>query len=74
MKRLFSHCTACIIILTIAVTKTSAENIEIDLSNKGAEINPIMWGIFFEDINFAADAAEVVPLINLDGKYFVFAF
>jgi len=70
MKRLFSHCIACIIILTIAVTKTSAENIEIDLSNKGAEINPIMWGIFFEDINFAADGGLSAELIKNRGFEF----
>lgn len=34
---------------------TAATTVEIDLSKKGAPIAPTMYGLFFEDINYAAD-------------------
>ena len=33
-----------------------AVTIEIQADHPGAKINPAMWGIFFEDISFGADA------------------
>ena len=37
--------------------------INVQADKPGAKINPAMWGIFFEDINFGADGglyAEIV--------------
>lgn len=31
------------------------QSVTLDLTNKGIAIQPTMWGIFFEDINFGAD-------------------
>lgn len=38
--------------------------IKIDMENPGAEIQPTMYGIFFEDINFAADGGIYAEMIK----------
>jgi alpha-N-arabinofuranosidase len=38
--------------------------IQIDYDKKVSEIKPTMWGIFFEDINFAADGGIYAELIK----------
>jgi len=38
--------------------------IELQLNKKGPEIQPTMWGIFFEDINFAADGGLYGELVK----------
>jgi len=39
-------------------------NIDIDLADKGAEVSPTLYGIFFEDINHAADGGLYAELIR----------
>ncbi len=39
-------------------------NIEVAVSKPGAEIKPTMWGIFFEDINFAADGGIYAEMVK----------
>ncbi|WLT30953.1 alpha-L-arabinofuranosidase C-terminal domain-containing protein [Geothrix sp. PMB-07] len=36
----------------------------VDARNPGAAINPAMWGVFFEDINFAADGGLWAELVK----------
>ncbi len=36
----------------------------IDVKNQGAEIQPTMWGLFFEDINYAADGGLYGELVK----------
>jgi len=38
--------------------------ITVDVSRPGARISPTMWGVFFEDINFAADGGICAELIK----------
>lgn len=40
------------------------QNIVIDLNKPYAEIQPTMWGVFFEDINFAADGGIYAELVK----------
>lgn len=42
-------------LMSIGLITTAATTIDIDLSKKGADIAPTMYGLFFEDINYAAD-------------------
>ncbi|MEZ4772018.1 MAG: alpha-L-arabinofuranosidase C-terminal domain-containing protein [Bacteroidia bacterium] len=43
-------------IISLSVkAQVSQTPLKIDLSVKGADVQPTMWGLFFEDINFAAD-------------------
>lgn len=41
-----------------------ARELEINLSKPGAHIQPTMYGIFFEDINFAADGGLYAELVK----------
>ena len=43
---------------------TPAHRLDIDLENPGASIQPTMYGIFFEDINFAADGGLYAELVK----------
>lgn len=42
----------------------------IDAEHRGAAINPAMWGIFFEDINFGADGGLYAELVKNRGFEF----
>ena len=44
--------------------------IKVDSGNPGAKINPAMWGIFFEDINFGADGGLYAELVKNRGFEF----
>ncbi|WMI67105.1 alpha-L-arabinofuranosidase C-terminal domain-containing protein [Aestuariibaculum sp. YM273] len=39
-------------------------DLEVDINNKIAEIQPTMYGVFFEDINFAADGGLYAEMIK----------
>jgi alpha-L-arabinofuranosidase len=41
-----------------------AATIEVQADKPGAKINPAMWGIFFEDINFGADGGLYAELVK----------
>src|ERR1700761_8019790 len=41
-----------------------AATIEIQADKPGAKINPAMWGVFFEDINFGADGGLYAELVK----------
>jgi alpha-L-arabinofuranosidase len=41
-----------------------AVTIEIQADQSGAKINPAMWGIFFEDINFGADGGLYAEMVK----------
>src|SRR5512139_2236344 len=38
--------------------------IKVDTARPGAKINPAMWGVFFEDINFGADGGLYAELVK----------
>lgn len=40
------------------------KTLQLDVSGKGAEIAPTMWGVFFEDINFGADGGIYAELVK----------
>jgi alpha-L-arabinofuranosidase len=42
----------------------TASTITIQADHPGAKINPAMWGIFFEDINFGADGGLYAELVK----------
>ncbi|HEU6448234.1 MAG TPA: alpha-L-arabinofuranosidase C-terminal domain-containing protein [Verrucomicrobiae bacterium] len=51
--------------LTAAVLSAqAAPTITIQVDKPGAQINPAMWGIFFEDINFGADGGLYAELVK----------
>ena len=48
----------------------SAAKIAVDVGHPGPEINPAMWGLFLEDINFGADGGLYAELIKNRGFEF----
>jgi alpha-N-arabinofuranosidase len=58
-----------LLVLSFAVARfmASAEptlRITVETDRPGAKINPRMWGVFFEDINFAADGGLYAELVK----------
>src|SRR5512133_2571157 len=51
-------------LLTLNLLAAAQTKLEVDLSKPGAEINPDMYGVFFEDINFGADGGLYAELIK----------
>lgn len=51
------------IVLSLSAS-ASAVTIEVQADKPGADINPAMWGIFFEDINFGADGGLYAELVK----------
>lgn len=52
------------IILMLATGTASAQKLTINATKAIADVQPTMWGIFFEDINFAADGGLYAELVK----------
>lgn len=50
--------------LLASAVSAPAITLEIQAGSPGAKINPAMWGIFFEDINFGADGGLYAELVK----------
>lgn len=61
-------------LMSIGLITTAATTIDIDLSKKGADIAPTMYGLFFEDINYAADGGLYAEKIKNRSFEFPYAF
>ena len=58
-------------VLAAAVsTNTHAATITVQTDQPGAKLNPAMWGIFFEDINFGADGGLYAEMVKNRGFEF----
>src|SRR5579863_9931805 len=53
-----------------AASASRSATIEIQTDQPGAKINPAMWGVFFEDINFGADGGLYAELVKNRGFEF----
>ena len=58
-SRILFLCAAALLALPAA-----AQTLDVNLSKPGARIQPTMYGIFFEDINFAADGGLYAELVK----------
>ena len=57
-------CLLCAIILLPNISfSQDNQTVYVDVDNPKAEIQPTMWGVFFEDINFAADGGIYAELV-----------
>jgi alpha-L-arabinofuranosidase len=54
----------------VASAKDPTVTITVQAGQPGAQINPAMWGIFFEDINFGADGGLYAELVKNRGFEF----
>src|SRR5882672_9428302 len=57
-------------LLCLDVVATEATTIIVQTDKPGAHINPAMWGVFFEDINFGADGGLYAELVKNRGFEF----
>lgn len=53
-----------------AITAPAAPTLTVHADQPGAKINPAMWGIFFEDINFGADGGLYAEMVKNRGFEF----
>ena len=56
--------TAAAALLLGVASFAQTHRMDIDLKKVGAPIQPTMYGIFFEDINFAADGGLYAELVK----------
>jgi alpha-N-arabinofuranosidase len=59
-----------ILLILAGFTYGQLNNLVVDVSNSKAKIQPTMYGIFFEDINFAADGGLYAEMIKNRGFEF----
>ena len=52
------------VLAAIGVGADAQVNIQVDVAKKGIEISPTLYGIFYEDINFASDGGLYAELIR----------
>lgn len=58
------YAMAVCIILLLTIQTIAEVRITVDISKPKARINPLMWGAFFEDINFGADGGLYAELVK----------
>src|SRR6516164_1012064 len=51
-------------VLMVMAASVEAVVIQVQADKPGTSINPAMWGIFFEDINFGADGRLYAELVK----------
>jgi len=56
--------------LVLGASFLAAATLTVSVDHPGARINPAMWGVFFEDINFGADGGLYAELVKNRGFEF----
>ena len=59
-KKTFLAC----VLAAVSISADAQVNIQVDVAQKGIEISPTLYGIFYEDINFASDGGLYAELIR----------
>ena len=61
---LITKSTICGLLLTSFLATAQKTNLEVDLTKSITKIQPTMYGVFFEDINFAADGGLYAEMVK----------
>lgn len=64
MKKIFLPFAAVALLLSSCKDAAPKEELVINLQEKGAEVAPSMYGIFFEEINHAGDGGLYAELVK----------
>ncbi len=64
MKKFFLCSAAAALLLSACNSIAPKEELVINLQEKGAEVAPSMYGIFFEEINHAGDGGLYAELVK----------
>ena len=70
MNQQFTLIIFAVLLLRLTGAEEPASRITVQADRPGARINPAMWGVFFEDINFAADGGLYAELMKNRGFEF----
>lgn len=63
--------STCLIAAAVCVAKTGSADIYIHADQPGVDISPVLYGLFFEDINYGADGGLYAELVqNRSFEYF----
>jgi alpha-L-arabinofuranosidase len=65
-----SHFLSLSLLAASLFTPLTAATVSVNVNQPGAAINPAMWGVFFEDINFGADGGLYAELVKNRGFEF----
>src|ERR1700733_9230122 len=57
-------------LLAVGSRAAGPAEVVVNVDHPGAAINPAMWGVFFEDINFGADGGLYAELVKNRGFEF----
>ncbi|MDW7695742.1 alpha-L-arabinofuranosidase C-terminal domain-containing protein [Flammeovirgaceae bacterium SG7u.111] len=64
-KKIITVLTICLAFFSVsAAFAQKAMKLEVDASKPLVDIQPTMWGVFFEDINFAADGGIYAEMVK----------
>ena len=55
---------SCILAAAICISTDAQHTFVVKVNEPGADIQPTMWGVFFEDINFGADGGIYAELVK----------
>ena len=55
---------SCILAAAICISADAQHTFVVKVNEPGADIQPTMWGVFFEDINFGADGGIYAELVK----------
>src|SRR5690606_38893500 len=61
---LITKSTVCGLLLNSFLATAQKTNLEVDLTKSITKIQPTMYGVFFEDINFAADGGLYAEMVK----------
>ncbi len=61
---LITKSTLCSLLLSSFLANAQKTNLDIDLTKSITKIQPTMYGVFFEDINFAADGGLYAEMVK----------
>ena len=64
MSKIFALACALCLLNTNAIVAQQSHAITVNINQPGPAIQPTMWGIFFEDINMAADGGIYAELVK----------
>ncbi|RYY53999.1 MAG: alpha-L-arabinofuranosidase, partial [Chitinophagaceae bacterium] len=53
-----------ILLISLSLQTHAQHTLSVNAANPGASISPVMWGVFFEDINFGADGGVYAEMVK----------
>ncbi|WP_291125465.1 alpha-L-arabinofuranosidase C-terminal domain-containing protein [Flavobacterium sp. UBA6031] len=63
-NNLITKISLCSLLLVVVLANAQKTTLEVDVAKTIAKIQPTMYGVFFEDINFAADGGLYAEMIK----------